>query len=262
MFDLSKSVEFVQTNGNDFNKMQLAWIVDGIRPSYAQTIKLFEDQRRGGGFAPYWATEYSSVDATCYRLAQAESLGMDFTQKEVSAAITFLIGRQTPSGKFSEDLRVAEAAPNWIKPGDPAGDFYLTANAGFWLAQMEHTRLAATDSAGYLKKGLKGETGQLPSFLNTYWLAGALWWMLDQRESASLVLDHLKTRVDDMPASNLTWMLNTFRIANIPADQIPIPSAIKGLKQMQEENGRFPSNEGQDVQVTLDALQALKYFST
>ena len=164
MFDLTKSIEFVEVNGNDFNKMQLAWIVARERPSYAQTITLFSDQRRGGGFAPYWATDYSSVDATCYRLAQAESVGMDFKQKEVSAAITFLVGRQTPSGKFSEDPRVAEAAPNWIKPGDPAGDFYLTANAGFWLAQMDHTRLAATDSAGYLKKGLKEETGQLPSF--------------------------------------------------------------------------------------------------
>ena len=27
------------------------------------------------------------------------------------------------------------------------------------------------------------------------------------------------------------------------------------------ENGRFPSNEGQDVQLTLDAIQTLKHYS-
>ena len=260
MFDQDKAVAFVQKEGDAQAQAKLAWIVDGKRPFYADTFKLFEDQRRGGGFAPYWATDYSSVDATCYRLAQAESVGIELTQREASAAMTFLIGRQQVSGKFSEDPRVAELAPNWIKPGDPAGDFYLTANAGFWLAQMDHTRLAATDSAGYLKKGLKVETGQLPSFLNTYWLAGALWWMLGERDTAVLVLNHLQTRINDMPASNLTWMLNSFRIANIPSTQTLIPSAVERLKGMQEEDGRFPSDEGQDVQVTLDALHALLHF--
>ncbi len=261
MFEQQKAVEFVQENGNELAQLQLAWIVDGERPSYADTFSLFADQRRGGGFAPYWATDYSSVDATCYRLAQAESLGMDFRQKEVSAAITFLLGRQQPSGRFNEDPRVATAAPKWLQPGDPASDFYLTANAGFWLVKMDHTRLAAGDSAGYLKKGLKVETGQLPSFLNTYWLAGALWWMLGDRETAVLVLDHLQTRIEDMPANNLAWMLNLFRIANISNTQTPIPSAVEKLKGMQGGDGRFAGTEGQDVQVTLDVVRALQYYA-
>lgn len=260
MFDQEKAVSFVQSEGDALAQAKLAWIVEEIRPSYTATFQLFEDQRHDGGFAPFWAPDASSVDATCYRLAQAESLGLEMTDKHMSAALRFLNAQQRPSGQISEDPRLADAAPPWAKPGIPQADLYLTANAGFWLAQTPNLQLSAKDAAAYIKQFLKMDTGQIPTFLNGYWLTVGLWWLVGEREAAKLLLDHLQTRLEEMPASNLVWMLNTFRIAKIPKTQAPIPAAVARLMGMQEENGRFPSDEGQHIQLTLDALYALNHY--
>jgi hypothetical protein len=240
---------------------QLSWLLDGIRPSYAVTIKLFGDQRHDGGFAPFWAPDHSSLDATCYRLAQAESLGLDYTETHASAGLRFLNARQQPTGHFNEDLRLAHLAPAWAKPGDPAADLYITANAAFWLAQSPNLQMSASDSADYLKKFLKEETGQLPTFLNAYWLAAGLWWILDEQATAVLVLSHLQSRIPEMDAASLVWLLNTLRLAKVPQMQDPIPAALGRLEGLQENDGSFPSSEGQDVRVTLDALRAWQYYS-
>ncbi len=261
MFDQQKAIAFIQTDSDAVAQAKLVYILEDTLPAYPITRKLFEDQRHDGGFAPFWAPDASSVDATCYRLAQAESLGVPVTDKHMSDALRFLNAQQRPSGQISEDPRLADAAPPWAKPGVPQADLYLTANAGFWLAQTPNLKLSARDSAQFIKQFLKADTGQIPTFLNGYWLTVGLWWLAGEQASAKLLLDHLQTRLDEMPASNLVWMLNTFRIANIPKNQAPIPAAVERLMGMQEENGRFPSDEGQDIQLTLDALRAIFHYT-
>lgn len=261
MFDLDKAVAYLQTDTGPMTAAKLAFILTGQRPSDAVGQQLFADQRPDGGFQPFWAEDYSSLDATCYRLAQAEGLGILFTDKRFSQGQRFLLARQQPSGRFQEEERVAEAAPPWVKPGEPAPGLYLTANAAFWLAQSPNLRRAAASSAAFLQRHLQPETGQLPSFLNAYWLAAGLWWLLGQRDTAVLLLTHLQTKIEAMDAANLVWLLNTMRLAGVPPVQPPIPAAVDRLQTLQAEDGRFPSSEGQDAQVTLEALRALHHYT-
>ena len=83
MVNEEKAIEFIRHNGNPLAEAQLDWILQRTRPSYAVTFKLFEDQRHDGSFAPFWAPDNSSIDATCYRLAQAEGLGLNYTDTQV-----------------------------------------------------------------------------------------------------------------------------------------------------------------------------------
>src|SRR5262249_20406516 len=56
--------------------------------------QLLAGQRADGGWAPFWALGYSSLDATCYRLAQAEMAELALPQ----GALEFLRSRQRSDG--------------------------------------------------------------------------------------------------------------------------------------------------------------------
>ncbi len=133
----------------------------------------------------------------------------------------------------------------------------LTANCGFCLAvlsdQSEHARRAADYLGRYLD-----EEGQLPSFAHAQWLAGGLWYRLRSPE-AQRVFNALAQRLDDLPASNLAWLLSTLLLAGVPTDHPLIERAASLLEERQEPDGRWRSEDGptRDVHATLEALRVL-----
>ena len=111
-------------------------------------------------------------------------------------------------------------APPWATPGDLAARLYLTANCGWWLANaraysMPEYEAEAARAGAYLERHQAAD-GSLPSFLQTHWLAAALWIRLewgqsDLPEQATRTLDYLATQLDDeTPAGALGWMITTF----------------------------------------------------
>ncbi len=251
------SIQYIRKHGNAIEIAQLDWLIRQKRPSSTIFDNFFSRQRHDGGFAPFWAIDYSSIDATCYHLAQANQLGLDATYPALGKANRFLLQQQQNNGRFSEADSVADTTPPWANPTTPGADLYLTANAGFWLALAPNTHEAAKDSAAYLKRKLDNNTGKLPSFLNTHWLAVGLFWLVDDRETAVLLINHLQDRLPDLSADNLVWLLDTLLTAGVPTDNALIQTASQKLAGMQEENGRFPSAEGQDIHTTLTALSVL-----
>ena len=256
-----RAIEFIQRYGNDVELARLRRLLDGERPSQSTINTLFNSQRDDGGWAPFWASDYSSIDATCYKLAQAEQLGLGVAETAVSDALRFLLLRQGEDGRFAEDTAVADSAPPWAKPGDLASELYLTANAGFWLAHFGF-KDAAQQAANYLARHLNRELHTLPSFAQTYWLAGGLWWILGMADEALTAVDnHLYTHLPES-ASDLAWMLYALLLAGIETDRGVIVSGVLKLKDKQEKDGRFPSDAGQDVHTTLEALAVFKTVPT
>lgn len=74
--DIEKAIRFIKMNGNGVEQARLNYVLSNERPSEEITTKLFTGQRLDGGWPPFWADDYSSLDATCFRLAQAEQLGL------------------------------------------------------------------------------------------------------------------------------------------------------------------------------------------
>jgi hypothetical protein len=227
--------------------------------------QLLEGQQADGGWAPFWATDYSSLDATCYRLAQAEMAQLALPQK----ALGFLRSRQRSDGSWEEDESVRDLAPPWAKPGDLAARLYLTANCGWWLSNgMEHGAQGHEDQAaraGAYLEGRQAEDGSLPSFLQTYWLAAALWIRLEEGQPAlpehtTRALDHLATHLDDeTPAGALGWMLTTLAPIGVPPDHPAITKAVALLSAQQRPDGGWTSEDGpeRDAWVSAQALTAL-----
>lgn len=256
VMDREKAVQFVRQNGGDVELARLRYLLDGERPSSDTVKQLFLGQREDGGFAPFWAAGYSSIDATCYRLAQAEQLGLDTNTIEIVDALRFLLWRQEADGRFAEHPSVADSAPPWAAPGDLAATLYLTANAGFWLAFWNFTA-AAQGAANFLTNHLDETRHKLPSFAQAQWLACGLAWKLERHELVDHLASHLYAHLPES-AGELAWLLVTLRSVGFPADSGVVVAGSVRLARMQEGDGRFPSDEGQEVHTTLEALRVLK----
>ncbi len=255
---IAQAVAFVEAQGDAVALARLAYL---LRHEYlGQTAKrAFEGQRADGGWAPFWARDYSSLDATCYRLSQAVPLGLGSDDETIARAVALLSQRQRQDGHWAEDAAVADVAPPWARPGDQAATLYLTANCGFWLAVFALDNPGARRAAGYLLSCLDDQGG-LPSYLHTHWLAAGLWYRVGAARAFKLVTDLLARRLPDLTAGNLAWLLTTLRTANVPADLPLVKHARLALTAMQQADGRWVSDDGpdRDVHTTLEALWALQ----
>jgi hypothetical protein len=256
--NLERVVEFVSSKGNAVEQARLKYLLANERPSQEVVATLFAGQRPDGGWPPFWANDYTSLDATCFRLAQAEQLGIGKSETAIIRAVHFLAQRQSSDGTWEEDKRVADFAPPWATPGDLSAKLYLTANCGLWLALLGNTNNGISKAAAYLHAHLD-QDGHLPSFLHTHWLAGGLWRKLNWQESSERVFEYLGTRINDLAASNLSWLITTACAAGVPTNHQFVDKAASLLQQSQRDDGCWSSEDGpsQDVHSTLEAIRAL-----
>ncbi|OGO36286.1 MAG: hypothetical protein A2W35_17990 [Chloroflexi bacterium RBG_16_57_11] len=65
-----RAIQFVRSQGNAIEQARLRVILANEPPTPAVVAGLFAGQRSDGGWPAFWAQDYSSLDATCFRLAQ------------------------------------------------------------------------------------------------------------------------------------------------------------------------------------------------
>lgn len=258
------AAEFVEQRGDAAERARLRYILAG-EPATADAIRqALAGQRADGGWQPAWAPDYSSLEATCQRLARAEQLGLGTGEPALMRGLLCLAQRQQGDGAWEEEPEVDSMAPAWDKPGNREARLYLTANCGHWLARASRPeagtlRESAVRAARYLNTYLDSR-GRLPSFLPAHWLAAGMWQCLDQRGPADSIYAFLEGRVPEMTASSLAWLITTVRGVGLAANHGLVLSAAMRLVGLQTGDGRWPSDDGPngDVSNTLDALYALK----
>ncbi len=265
-FDFDRAVAFVREHGDEFDQARLDLLVDnGPLLSPEQEGRLLAGQRPDGGWPAFWAPDYSSLDATCFRFAQAESSWMGFVDPAFARAANFLRSRQRSDGSWEEDESVREVAPRWARPGALAPCLYLTANCGWWLASATLRGIFVTTDEGaqragdYLERHL-AQDGSLPSFLHAHWLAAGLWIRLGRNDLGNRMLDYLATHMSDsVPASSLAWMLTTLAGLGTFHEHPLIQKATALLISEQRADGSWASEDGpdRDPYVTVEALRGL-----
>lgn len=257
--NLQSAMAFVSNRADAAEQARLRYLLAQERPSRDAVSALLAGQRDDGGWPPFWASNYSSLDATCFRLAQAEQMGISPSEAAIARAVRFLAGRQHADGYWEEDASVASVAPPWAKPGEVSARLYLTANCGFWMAMLDGPGESALRAADFLQTHLS-EDGRLPAFLHAHWLAGGLWYRVSRYEPAERVFRHLDSRLSDLAIGNLAWLITTLCVAGVPAGHRLVGTAAELLVQNQGLDGRWPSEDGpdQDVHSTLESMHALR----
>lgn len=259
---LDQAGEFVRRRGSATDRARLSHVLYGHPVEDATRSEMFAGQRDDGGWAPFWASGYSSLDATCFRLAQAEQLGIPAGDDGIRRAIGFLAGRQRAGGFWEEEPVFAGQAPPWAAPGKDDARAYLTANCGFWVAAMGATdaeKGPAALAAETLAAGISSE-GDLPGLEHTSWLAAGLWRLTGRDDLASRTERWLEQRVrTGLTASSLTWLLSTLRIAGVAPTTPLVHAALSQLMTQQRLDGGWPSEDGpaREPHVTLEAMRAL-----
>ncbi len=264
--DVERAETYIRKHGDEFDQARLnALSGDGPVLSREQCQRFLAGQRADGGWAPFWTPDYSSLDATCYRLWQCDELMGLWDTPAVARAVTFLRSRQRADGSWEEDERVRDAAPPWARPGELAPRLYLTANCGWSLANASLTGSFVTTDEAALRAGTYLEShlaqdGALPSFLQTHWLAAGLWMRLGREDLAYRTLDHLATHLSGaIPASSLARMLTTLAGLGISPDHPLAQRATALLMSQQRADGSWASEDGpeRDPYVTVEAVRGL-----
>lgn len=257
--DLQPAIDYVQYQGTPVERARLNYILRGAPPPGDVLEGIERAQRGDGGWAAVWSPEYSSLDATCYQLAQLDQLGVDRRARLIIDGVRFLAERQQLDGSWEEDPAEADNAPLWAKPGDDAAGLYVTANCGFWVAVTGLVPTAAHDAALYLSFHL-AEDGSLPSFPHAHWLATALWQQQGMADEAGKGLAYLRRRVADLSPGNLAWLIIALRLGGVAASEDTVSVALGRLIALRDPATHWPADEGAGnaAHVNVEAIKALQ----
>jgi hypothetical protein len=245
--NLDTTLRYLHDHGNFVQRAQLEARLGGA-PASAQVIEAaLGDQRADGGFAAFASARHSSLEATCRRLAQAEALGLSARQPRVALALGFLQRRQGLEGDFEEEGW-------WAGAGGLAARLHLTAHCGFWLAfyGLEEARAAL-----YFLRDRLDASHRLPGSLPGYWLACGLALKLGEAGLAEVLAEHLRSRLQGLPAHDLAPMLRTLKLGGIFSGHPLWLEGCARLAALQRSDGAWEGSQGPDVSVTLEALRVL-----
>ncbi|WAH38685.1 prenyltransferase/squalene oxidase repeat-containing protein [Alicyclobacillus dauci] len=262
--DLQAAFKFIEQHGSAIEKCRLSVLLGNRLPESDVAIhELVRLQREDGGCAPFWAADTSSVDATCYWLAQCEQLGVAGNEACIQRALEFLSANQRSSGLIEEDDTLVNVAPPWARPGDLEAQLYLTANAGFWLCHFDHDSDRAALACHFLRTKVNG-SGFLPTFLHANWLAAGLFFRVGELTAADGLFVYLQRQLATLEPSQLAWLLTTLCVAGVSSQHVLVLDGLRKLSGMQLADGRWASEDGewQDVHTTLEVIRATLWVTS
>ena len=234
--DLRSAGHFVVEHGNIIEEARLQAIIAG-QPGGEEIFKKFqEEQSEMGGWKPPWASDYVAIDATCFRLAQLESLGVTEYQPVFERALNFLADTQNSAGFWEETPEDPSILPDWLAPGQVHSRVYLTANALFWLT-VSNWETGDFQGAIVFLQDYMDDQGRLPGPDHAQWLAAAACYAIDEIAIAEMLTQPLAEGLSELSASSLAWMLTSLLIAGVSVDDDLIQRAARQLAGLQQPDG-------------------------
>jgi hypothetical protein len=271
--DLDAAVGFVVAHGDEVDRARLAYLRTGAAPDPDLVAKAEDGQVPDAGWPGHDDATVASIDATCFRLAELDDLAA-LARPAARQAFDWLTLTQRLDGTWEEDEALADVAPPWAAPGDPAARLYLTANAAFWLSAGGLSARTAgpldqrvggayapvvDKAAGAIGASLAAD-GSWPSFLVTGWLGAAVLYGQGRESESVRMRKVLASRLPDISPAGVAWLASALVRLGVPDDDKLVAAARQRLADTQCSDGAWPSDDGEafTVHTVLTAIRACR----
>ena len=260
--DPERARAYVLAHGGPREKARLEGIFGRIGPD-REVIRGYEAlQNPDGGFPLFMQPgNPSSVDATCFALAQLKDLPPLAGSPMASRAVSFLRRRQDPAGFWRESEAVVPICPPWSHPENPTAGAYLTANAVFTLATLDPGHMdPVARAAGWLRQEIVGtaDIRRIPA--RTLGQAAAVGYRVYGPGAGEVAWCYDQAEKQELDAADLTWWLNAALEIGVGGHfLLPLVRMLSRLAGLQQADGAWP-DEGGGVEATLQALRVLRGY--
>jgi len=265
MIDNERARAFVQTHGDDVQKLRLAALLDNKRPD-AVPASLVALQNEDGGFALLLQPKRpSALSSTAYALAALHDLRL-VNNDEGQRALRFIEQRQTARGIWRESADLQRFnPPPWMDPDSTAADVYTTAICANALAVFNGDELAVDQAVAWLQTQ-QARDGLLVGFrAHSSWLALPAFTEIygqETRTTRRLVAGLGSILDDGWPGSMLAWLLQCALDAGYTRRTELVDRAWQQLDRTQHPDGSFSVDEGDNpIHATLQALDVARRIS-
>ena len=253
--DGERARAFVLAHGGSREQARLEGILNGSRPD-KETVKALEAvQNPDGGFPLFQQPgNPSSIDTTCYILAQVKDMPPLAGSPMASRAVSFLRRSQQPDGSWQESSEVAAISPFWTAKDDPAATAYVTANATYTILTLAPDHMdPISRAARWLRHNVNAEA----RFAQTLALTWAVRCRLGDIDRD--LFARLEQR--SLDASDLAWWLScALEVGAGGPFLLPLVQQLGKLAALQRPDGAWPAEEGFETESTLMALRVFRGY--
>jgi hypothetical protein len=262
---MKKAIDFIYSNGTP---MEIARLDSILKRNPSNVLGIIQAlQNRDGGF-PYNMDPGtpSTLNTTEFVLVWLHDLAL--LDSEVGTkAFQFMLSLQHQDGTWDEpDKILLYDPPPWMVPHNDYAIAFTTANSAFWLG-VKGLKTEPFHRACTFLKSSQDKSGKFPGFIHTTWISTAVLamekdWTFNPVVRALSYLDGLS--LEQWEASQISWMLWYFALADIPSEIPFLRKAVAELLTRQKEDGRFASEDGDSFSVnsTLEAVKIIKAYTS
>jgi len=264
--NMKQAIDFVYKNGNIFEKARLDAILRKKKPAKSVVGKILDLQNEDGGF-PYNKEKGkpSTISDTSVALIWLNDLKM-LNSDTGKKAIKHLISLQKENGSWDENPEISNYNPPvWMTPGDKKTIVYNTAYSAFWLGISGHRESLSFKKAYNFLIECQNESGRFEGFLHSTWIGASViaiveGWESNRVRMAIKYLDNVDS--DKWVASQISWMLWCFALADVPKENIFVSKMLNKLRGKQRDDGSFASEDGEEFAVgaTLEAIKVILLY--
>lgn len=256
--DVERARAFVLAHGGSRERARLEGILAGAAPDREVVKGLESLQNPDGGF-PLWqqSGNGSSIDTTCYVLAQLRDMPPLAGSPMAQRAVAFLRRHQRPEGFWQEAV---EGSP-WAAGDDLLATTYLTANAVYTLLTFEPEHLdPIARGEAWLRRAL-GSPELARPYAQTLAMAACTRYRLAGPRAPEVAgwFDQLARL--ELGATELAWWISCTMETGVGGRLlVPVVRQLERLAGMQGQDGSWPAEEGYQTEATLMALRVFKGY--
>ncbi len=265
--NLSKSIKFIQKDGNELDKLRLT-IALGKKYTKEEAINILKPYQFPDGSWDYESPEENSnrigsLGGTIHCLRWIREFDLEQSLL-MEPTLNFLSNVQFSDGSFYETKEKLTHSPQkWLQEETLIDRFYFTAAVPMRLFSLGYSN---HDSIKYAIEWLNQNHKKWDSLAGTWYGPWAVLCLFPFNEDLpkSLYEKCYNYALDCLPKvypQALTWLLDALNGAKFPVIDSLIKKGIQRLKNLQNKQGLWNDSQYSTIETSITAIKLIRIYS-